>query len=66
MEIDNVFNRLKRQGFLDRIYLLANDIFNAEHEFTIKELFRLAESKNIKPADFNLREHYKLNSHIFK
>jgi hypothetical protein len=66
MEIDNVFNRLKRQGFLDRVYLLVNDIFNSEHTFIIKELLKLAESKNIKPDEFNLREHYKLNSHIFK
>jgi len=26
----------------------------------------MAETKNIKMAEFNLKEHYKLNSHIFK
>ena len=26
----------------------------------------MAESKNIKTTDFNLKEHYKVNSHIFK
>lgn len=31
MEIDNVLKRLKQQGFLDRIYVLVNDIFNSEH-----------------------------------
>lgn len=48
------------------MYQLFTQIFEKEHFFTIKELNKIAQQKQVSPRDFNISEHYKLNSHIFK
>ncbi|CAD8186477.1 unnamed protein product [Paramecium pentaurelia] len=65
LEIENIFKRLT-STFLDRIYHLIKDIFAEEHKFTIQELLKLANQKEISLKEFKLAEHYKLNSQIFK
>ncbi|CAK89813.1 unnamed protein product (macronuclear) [Paramecium tetraurelia] len=65
LEIESIFKRLT-QTFINKIYNLIRDIFAEEHKFTIQELLKMANQKEIPLKEFKLVEHYKLNSQIFK
>ena len=61
-DITTIFEKLKNQGKLRRIFNMFHSVFESEHDFTITELVRLQQYQ----PDINVQEYYKINSHIFK
>eukprot|EP01017_Pseudomicrothorax_dubius_P042820 TRINITY_DN7043_c0_g3_i1.p1 TRINITY_DN7043_c0_g3~~TRINITY_DN7043_c0_g3_i1.p1 ORF type:complete len:355 (+),score=73.26 TRINITY_DN7043_c0_g3_i1:129-1193(+) len=64
-DITAILARLESLGFIERIYDLFEEILLTEHEFTVRELSRIA-SRSKLPDAFDMREHYQMNTSIFK
>ena len=66
LDILTIMQQMEKNGFIDKIYDLLNNLYEEEHKFTMSELRKLAKKAKNNREEFDFMEYYSCNTSIFK